>query len=106
LKNEFSRHSMIRHKWHVYSRKEGNTIISTNTIEGYFSILKRGINGVYHHVSKQHLHRYLSEFDFRYNARYITDGERAVRALKGFEGKRLTYRDSCAKSSSLGSQSN
>lgn len=94
LKREFRKHSTIRHKWHVYARKEGDVIISTNTIEGYFSILKRGINGVYHHVSKKHLHRYLSEFDFRYNARYVTDGERAAQAIKGFEGKRLTYRDS------------
>lgn len=106
LKKEFASHNMIRHKRRIYVRKEGNVIISTNTIEGYFSILKRGINGVYHHVSKQHLHRYLSEFDFRYNARHVTDGERAMRAVKGFEGKRLTYRDSCAKSSSLGNQSN
>ena len=64
----------------------------TNTIEGYFSILKRGINGVYQHVSQQHLKRYLGEFDFRYNERKITDEERAVIALKGIEGKRLTYR--------------
>jgi hypothetical protein len=55
-----------------YARKEG---------DGYFSILKRGINGVYHHVGKQHLHRYLSEFDFRYNSRDIEDGERSLLAI-------------------------
>jgi len=66
--------------------------VHTNTIEGYFSILKRGINGTYHHVSQQHL---LAEFDFRYNNRVklgVSDGERAAKALLGIEGKRLTYR--------------
>lgn len=96
LKREYRKHSTIRHKWHVYARKEGDVLISTNTIEGYFSILKRGINGVYHHVGKKHLHRYLSEFDFRYNARHVNDGQRAMLAIKGVAGKRLMYRDSCA----------
>jgi hypothetical protein len=54
LNKEFRRHSTIRHRWRVYARREGDIQISTNTIEGYFSILKRGINGVYHHVGKQH----------------------------------------------------
>ena len=66
-----------------------------NTVEGYFSILKRGITGVYHHVSQQHLKRYLAEFDFRYNERSglgVNDAERAAKALKGIVGKRLTYR--------------
>lgn len=94
LKNEFRRHSTIRHKWKVYARKEGDVLISTNTIEGYFSILNRGINGVYHHVGKQHLHRYLSEFDFRYNSRHIQDGDRSLLAIRKVIGKRLTYRDS------------
>ena len=67
----------------------------TNTIEGYFSILKRGITGTYHHVSQQHLKRYLAEFDFRYNERSglnVSDIERTALAVKGIEGKRLTYR--------------
>lgn len=67
----------------------------TNTIEGYFSILKRGINGTYHHVSQQHLKRYLGEFDFRYNERValgVRDAERAEKIMRGAEGKRLTYR--------------
>lgn len=93
LKKHF-RHSIIRHSWKVYARKEGDVLISTNTIEGYFSILKRGINGVYHHVGKQHLHRYLSEFDFRYNSRHIEDGERSLLAIQKVTGKRLKYRDS------------
>jgi transposase-like protein len=91
LGKHFRRHSTIRHSWKVYARKEGDVLISTNTIEGYFSILKRGINGVYHHVGKQHLHRYLSEFDFRYNSRFSEDGDRALLAIKGASGKRLTY---------------
>ena len=97
LKKEFRRHSTIRHKWRVYARKEGDILISTNTIEGYFSILKRGINGVYHHVGKQHLHRYLSEFDFRYNSRNVEDGERSLLAIRRVAGKRLTYRDSSGR---------
>lgn len=85
-------HDVINHSLKVYVRYENGKKIHTNTVEGYFGNLKRGINGVYHHVGKQHLHRYLSEFDFRYNSREVTDGERALQALKGFEGKRLTYR--------------
>ncbi len=68
----------------------------TNTIEGYFSILKRGINGVYHHVSQQHLKRYLAEFDYRYNERTalgVNDADRARKAVAGIVGKRLTYQD-------------
>ncbi len=68
--------------------------VTTNTVEGYFAILKRGINGVYHHVSRHHLHRYLSEFDFRYNHRArlgIEDDERAQIAVKQVEGRRLMY---------------
>jgi hypothetical protein len=69
-----------------------STEVHTNTVEGFFSLLKRGINGVYHHVGKGHLHRYCDEFGFRYWARHVTDGERTVLAVQGAEGKRLTYR--------------
>ena len=65
-----------------------------NTIEGYFSIMKRGITGVYHHVSPQHLKRYLAEYDFRYNERAaldVTDAQRATKAVAGVVGKRMTY---------------
>ena len=68
--------------------------ISTNTVEGYFSILKRGIYGVYQHVSAAHLKRYLAEFDFRYSHRVklgIDDVKRADLALLGAKGKRMTY---------------
>jgi len=69
-----------------------NGDIHTNTIEGYFSILKRGITGVYHHVSEQHLDRYLAEFGFRYNSRKVEDIVRVGLAIKQTEGKRLTYK--------------
>jgi hypothetical protein len=64
----------------------------SNTVENYFSILKRGVYGVYHHVSEAHLSRYLSEFDFRYSTHRISDVERADLMLKATTGKRLTYR--------------
>ncbi len=90
------RHDQVNHRAKEYVRYEDGLCITTNAIEGYFATLKRGINGVYHHVGKQHLHRYLSEFDFRYNARKVTDGERTLLALKGVDGKRLMLRDSKA----------
>jgi transposase-like protein len=87
----FKSHETVRHGIGEYVRGDAHT----NTIEGYFSILKRGINGVYHHVSEQHLKRYLAEFDFRYNERMalgVDDTERATKALRGVVGKRLMYR--------------
>jgi hypothetical protein len=69
--------------------------VHTNTVEGYYSVFKRGMKGVYQHCAEKHLHRYLSEFDFRYSNRValgIHDGERADLAIKGAAGKRLTYR--------------
>jgi ISXO2-like transposase domain len=69
--------------------------VTTNTVEGYFSIFKRGMKGIYQHCSEKHLHRYLAEFDFRYNNRVrlgVNDEARTGRALKGMVGKRLTYR--------------
>jgi hypothetical protein len=69
--------------------------VHTNTIEGYFSIMKRGITGVYHHISQQHLKRYLAEYDFRYNEREalgVSDRQRMAKSVKGIVGKRLTYR--------------
>ncbi len=89
LKKEYKDHHVVNHSKKEYVRG----IVHTNTVEGYFSILKRGINGVYQHVSRKHLHRYLCEFDFRYNQRKITDNERTIMALKSIEGKRLHYRD-------------
>ena len=91
------KHDQVNHKAEEYVRFENGVCITTNSIEGYFATLKRGINGVYHHVGKQHLHRYLSEFDFRYNSRKETDGDRTLLALNGVEGKRLMLRDSVGK---------
>jgi len=86
------KHETVNHVTGEYVR--GN--VHTNTVEGYFAILKRGIIGTYHHISPQHLQRYLHEFDFRYSHRYIKDGDRTQQALKMAEGKRLTYRDTKA----------
>jgi len=88
LDKEFDKHSTVCHSQNEYVRGP----IYTNTIENYFSILKRGLVGVYQHVGPQHLKRYIGEFDFRYNHREITDAERRDVALQGIEGKRLTYR--------------
>ena len=87
---EFARHEMVDHGADEYVRGDAHS----NTVEGYFSILKRGVIGTFHHVSEAHLHRYLAEFDFRYNNRIklgIDDKQRADRALVGAKGKRLTY---------------
>lgn len=88
---DFASHESVAHSHGEYKR--GNAY--TNTIEGVFSIFKRGLNGVYQHCSSDHLHRYLAEFDFRYNNRValgVDDNERTIHALRGIEGKRLTYR--------------
>ncbi len=66
-------------------------MIHTNTIEGYFSIFKRGMRGIYQHCSERHLHRYLAEFDFRYNGRQVNEAQRVIKAVLGVVGKRLTY---------------
>lgn len=94
LKDRNQKHDQVNHRAKEYVRYEDGVCISTNTIEGYFSILKRGINGVYHQVGKRHLHRYLAEFDFRYNTRKEKDGDRTLLALNSTEGKRLMLRDS------------
>jgi transposase-like protein len=91
---EFAEHGVTRHGQGEYVSTTDRTI-HTNTIEGFFSIFKRGMKGVYQHASKKHMHRYLAEFDFRYSNRIATgcdDTERAQRALQGVVGKRLTYR--------------
>jgi len=88
---EFARHEMVNHKQEEYVRGD----VHTNTAEGFFSIFKRGMRGVYQHCSEKHLHRYLAEFDFRYSNRVrlgVDDIERTERAVKGIVGKRLTYR--------------
>ncbi len=91
------RHSLVNHTASEYVRYDEGVCITTNSVEGFFATLKRGVGGIYHHVSKRHLHRYLSEFDYRYNTRKISDGERTLEALDGFEGRRLMYRDPTGK---------
>jgi hypothetical protein len=89
----FADHGRVTHTRGEYVSRQDPTI-HTNTVEGYFSLLKRGIIGTFHHVSEAHLHRYLSEFDFRYNTRValgVDDTRRAEAALQGVKGKRLTY---------------
>ncbi|CAI2932030.1 IS1595 family transposase [Aminobacter niigataensis] len=91
----FASHQMVNHAKEEYVRYEDGDAIHTNTVEGYYSIFKRGMKGVYQHCAEHHLHRYLAEFDFRYSNRSamgVEDQERAGRALTGAKGKRLTYR--------------
>jgi transposase-like protein len=87
---EFNGHSTVNHSAKEYVTTGG--FKHSNTAENFFSIFKRGVIGTYHHMSEAHLGRYCKEFDFRYNTRAMSDGERAQIALKGIEGKRLTYR--------------
>jgi transposase-like protein len=82
-------HHTVVHSKGEYSRGD----VTTNAVEGFFSILKRGINGTFHSVSKKHLHRYVSEFEYRYNTRKITDGERTAMVIRKSQGKRLMYRE-------------
>ncbi len=85
----FAKHETVKHGASEYARGD----VSTNTVEGFFGIFKRGMKGTYQHCGPQHLQRYLDEFDFRYNNRIalgVDDIQRAERAIKGAEGKRLT----------------
>jgi hypothetical protein len=88
---EYAAHETVNHGAKEYARGD----VTTNSVEGYFSIFKRGMKGVYQHCDEKHLHRYLAEFDFRYNRRVklgYSDIDRTKAAIKGIEGKRLTYR--------------
>lgn len=107
---ELARHETVDHSEEEHSEEEYVRYVSdpetgdeyaihTNTLEGYFSLFKRGMKGIYQHCSEKHLHRYLAEFDFRYNNRVrlgVDDVARTIKALLGARGKRLTYRDSSA----------
>ena len=93
LGKDFASHESVDHSKGEYGRGEAHT----NTVEGFYSIFKRGMKGIYQHCSKKHLHRYAAEFDFRYNHRIangVGDVQRASVALNGVVGKRLLYRDS------------
>jgi len=92
---EFASHDTVNHAKDEYARWEGTKLVSTNSVEGYYSVFKRGMKGVYQHCKEKHLHRYLAEFDFRYSNRMklgIDDVQRTELAVKGIKGKRLTYR--------------
>ncbi len=91
LGKHFAEHEFVTHGKGEYVRGDAHT----NTLEGFYSVFKRGMKGVYQHCSEKHLHRYVSEFDFRYNARSamgIEDAERAAMVVRGAKGKRLMYR--------------
>ncbi len=96
LRRRFVSHDRVDHSRKEYARyEEGRPVIHTNTVEGYFSVFKRGMRGTYQHCKEKHLHRYLAEFDFRYNNRSrlgVEDKERTQKAIVGAKGKRLTYR--------------
>lgn len=88
---QFASHETVKHSHDEYVRGD----VHTNTVEGYFSIFKRGMRGIYQHCKEKHLHRYLAEYDFRYNTRAalgFNDKDRTAKMLKGIVGKRLTYR--------------
>jgi transposase-like protein len=92
---EFAEHESVRHSMGEYVKYDANGAIHNNSAESYFSVFKRGMKGVYQHCSEKHLHRYLSEFDFRHNARValgVDDAARADKLLAGVTGKRLTYK--------------
>jgi transposase-like protein len=87
----FPLHESVNHRNEEYARGD----VTTNTVEGYYSIMKRGLRGIYQHVGSQHLHRYAAEFDFRYSNRIATgfdDNQRTEKAVLGTVGRRLTYR--------------
>jgi hypothetical protein len=92
MRDEFPKHDVVTHSRKEYSRREDGRHITTNTVEGYFGILKRGVYGTYHHIGVPYLQQYLNEFDFRYNNRKVSDMDRAGLALKTCEGKRLTLK--------------
>lgn len=92
-KDSFADHKAVNHKKGEYVRDDAHV----NTAESVHALLKRGIIGTFHHVSKKHLHRYLTEFDFRFNNRKITDGERTVKAIESVSGKRLMYQQPIEK---------
>ncbi len=92
MRRDFPKHQTVNHGIGEYVRGEAHS----NTVDNYFSILKRGITGTYHHISQQHLKRYLAEFDFRYNERMaleVSDVERTRKAVSGVVGKRVTYQE-------------
>ncbi len=100
VKKDFAEHEFVRHGAGEYVRGDAHT----NTVEGFYSVFKRGMKGIYQHCSEKHLHRYVAEFDFRHNNRIklgMDDVQRTTNALQGIMGKRLAYRDSSAAAATL-----
>lgn len=94
MRDAFTQHDVITHKKREYSRTTSDgRKVTTNTVEGYFGLFKRGIYGVYHHIGGAYMQQYLNEFDFRYNHRKMEDADRALAALEACEGKRLMLRE-------------
>ncbi len=94
LSREFAGgHEVVNHSAGEYARGDA----TTNTVEAFFGLFKRGVMGSFHHISKQHMDRYLKEFSFRWDLRKVSDGERTVEAIRSSEGKRLMYRNPIAK---------
>jgi hypothetical protein len=93
LDREYPKRNVVVHQKREYVRGRAHT----NTLEGWFSLLKRGVTGTFHHVSEQHLDRYVTEFEFRYNNRKIADKDRAIMAVKQTGGKRLVYKDAVSQ---------
>jgi len=85
-------HETVSHHRREYVRR--GTDVHSNTVEGVFSLLKRGVMGTFHSVSKKHLPNYLNEFEFRHNTRKLDDGQRVSAAIRKVQGKRLQYRES------------
>ena len=90
----FAGHETVDHSKGEYVRyqKDGRPHVYSNSVEGYFSQFKRSIDGTHHHISEQHLQRYLDEFDWRYSTRKMADGDRTEMTIRKVAGKRLTYR--------------
>ena len=87
-------HRAVKHGAGEFSRHEPDMVVTTANVESYFSLLKRGVIGTFHHISEQHLPLYLAEFDYRYNGRKLSDGQRTIEGLQKAEGKRLMYQTS------------
>jgi hypothetical protein len=87
------KHSAVNHSKKEYARHEDGLTITTNTVEGYFSIVRRGVDGIYHHIGKQYLDQYLREFDYRYNVRKMNDNDRTILAIRKTSGKRLMLKN-------------
>ena len=102
LGKDFSGHEVVNHASKQYSRKNRRTgdVVTTNSAESFNALLKRGHYGIFHQLSKKHLHRYCTEFAFRWSHRTVSDGSRMVEAIKGEEGRRLFYKQPVNKANS------